>query len=141
MANPAGVRRTGVSTLPPGPKSGAGLRPSRCVGCLGYTQVLVSAILPAGCELLCISLLSFRPQLPYLKKGWFIFSFLFFFLSKRLNQGGNPLLKQSRGHLRRQERPGSSLESASPVVRTPVSSSSHSAPLQRAEGSFLEYVS
>ena len=139
MANPAGVRRTGVSTLPLGPKSGAELRPSKCVGCLGYTQVLVSAILPAGCELLGISLLCFRPELPYLKKGWFIFSF--FFLSKRLIQGGNPLLKQSGGHLRRQERPGSSLESASPVVRTPVSSSSHSAPLERAEGSFLEYVS
>ena len=43
--------------------------------------------------------------------------FFIFFLSKMLIQGGNPLHKQSGGHLQRQERPGSSLESASPIVR------------------------
>ena len=66
MANVAGVRRTGVFTLPPGPESGAGLHPSRCVGWLKHTRVLVPAIPPAGCELLGISLLYSRPQLPYL---------------------------------------------------------------------------
>ena len=55
---------------------------------------------------------------------WFIFS-LFFFLSQMLIQGGNPLHKQSGGHLQMQERPGSSLESASPVVRMHVSTLPH----------------
>ena len=51
--------------------------------------------------------------------------FFIFFLSQMLIQGGNPLHKQSGGHLQRQERPGSSLERASPVVRMHVSTLPH----------------